>query len=240
MRSAVFWQSPHHQRHAIAATLSIRKQNMSKTLRTLAAAAVIAVGLTQAANAALTTKTIDFEGIADGTDLTGALNPYNTSAFGFTTFSGSAAALATEDANFNPTTAVWSPCPAQGSCTGVQASLTITVGQLFHGDGGTAGLTLDVGNSDALSYEIFDAQGGILKSGDFSPPTGGTFRPDSVFIAFTGIAKSITFTGAAAGFKIDNLSFSVDTATTNPVPEPATAALVAVALAGVAALRRKA
>lgn len=211
---------------------------MSKTLRTLAAAAVMAVGLPQMASAALTT--LNFEGIADGTDLTGALNPYNDAAHGFTTFSGSAAALDSLDAKGNSTISLWSPCPPQ-NCAGAQASLTITVGQLFHGDGGAVnGLLLDVGNSDALQYKILDANGKLLKDGDFDPPTGFDFRPNPVFIAFTGAAKSIVFTGAAAGFQIDNLSFSLDAVTTNPVPEPTTAALVALALAGVGVLRRKA
>lgn len=212
---------------------------MSKTLRTLAAAALIAAGLPQVASAALVTRTIDFEAVAADTNMTGS-STYNDTAHGHTTFSGSAFSVATEDASFNPTIALWSPCPSPTACQSVSASLTITVADLFHGDNASVGLLLDVGNSQALNFEIRDAGGGLLKAGDFSPPSGPGFRSAPVFIAFSGIAKSITFSGFAEGFLIDNLSFSVDDAVVvTPVPEPASAALVALALVGAASVTRR-
>lgn len=214
---------------------------MSKTLRTLAAAALIAAGLPQVASAALVTRTIDFEAVAADTNMTGS-STYNDTAHGHTTFSGSAFSVATDGPppQFNPTIALWSPCPSPTACLNTPASLTITIADLFHGDDASVGLSLDVGNSQALLFEIRAANGDLLKAGDFSPPSGPEFRADPVFIAFAGVAKTITFSGFAEGFLIDNLSFSVDDAVVvTPVPEPASAALVALALVGAASATRR-
>lgn len=207
---------------------------MSKTLRTLAATALIAASLPQMASAALLNPTITFEQ---------ALSAYADPAYGNTTFAG------INNATVGTTTSGGRPAGEQTvlteTCIGdaafcSTAAITIAVGSHFQGDGagGAVDISFWLQNVSALAYEIRDANGGLLSGGSIGTVPNTAWR--QVSLDFGGEAASITFgtNVAARSYFIDDLSFWFDDAQTS-VPEPTSVALVALALVGAASVTRR-
>lgn len=216
---------------------------MSKTLRTLAAAAVMAIGLPQMASAALVTKKLDFDLNIGGPD-TALTTQYNDDAHGNAVFSGPNAfygdfSVAHPGLPAGPTGVLFNGC-SLANCTG--SLITLTVNSLFQG-------TLDFWvwtRSSTGQIDVKVASGGdtanninqtipLINNGATSP---NSWQHISINLAANTLYSTIQFQILAGNAYIDDISFQVDAGTTN-VPEPASMALVALGLAGAAAATRR-
>ncbi|HSW06208.1 PEP-CTERM sorting domain-containing protein [Aquabacterium sp.] len=213
---------------------------MSKTLRTLAAAALIAVGLPQMASAALVTRTLDFTGVTTAT----LPNFYNGAAdtlHGHTEFTGGNGAIAqiaghganSGDPDGALTNVLYNGCLS--SCA--NTSINFTVHDGFEGTfdfwmkktGGTG--VLNIIATTTSGQNITQTLGG-----------DGASTWQHIFVTLdSGVEyASVQFTVAPLAFFFDDISFQTDDATTPPgVPEPASVALVALALVGAASATRR-
>lgn len=204
---------------------------MSKTLRTLAAAAVMAVGLPQMASAALVTRTLDFELPGSGAL---SANAYKDAAHGNTVFSGSNAFFGTLAVpgghNGGPTNVLYNGCTA--ACAG--SLIEFTVNDLFQGtfdfwllqtsSVGQITVAASTAGGQSVSQTLDLVNGWQHLSLSLAPNTKySTVQIEiSPFIAY-----------------IDDISFQTDDGRTSNVPEPASMALVALGLAGAAAAMRR-
>lgn len=211
---------------------------MLKTLRTLTAvAAIAAAGLPQMAVAAPVLATMTFEGV--GTLAT----HYNTNTFGFTTIAGPAV-LSTapgDPAGINPNNnSVIKICSVQ-DCLNDPITFNIANGLTTDGTANTA-IEFDLnvlGVSIIVELQRADNSWFAIDTvPDIAGPSG--WQPRVEITVAAGTYKGIRFSGDAAAFAVDNLSFwTDDTTPTTDVPEPASMALVMLALAGAAASSRR-
>jgi hypothetical protein len=214
---------------------------MLKTLRTLTAvAAIAAAGLPLTANATLVTTTLDFEGV--GTLAT----HYFDAAHGFTTVLGTAGLTTAAGAPGNPF-----PSPANHSlyndcselaCSGSPITLDIDGG--LHSDGTAAtAITFDLFVADVSVIVELQAGNGTWSTVATIPSpavVNGWVSPSISLVVDAGTYTGLRFTGSPRLWAIDNLSFRTDDGgTTTNVPEPASLALVALALAGAAGTARR-
>jgi PEP-CTERM motif len=227
-------------RELTTAHLTSRKQNMSKTLRTLAAAALVAAGAPQMASAALLTTTLDFEG---ATTLT-LPTDYDDSQHGHTKFTGGNGAVTQFATGHNgtATNVLFNNC--QTNCA--NSSIDFTVGSFngattpgFEGtfdfwmlkSGGT-GLLNIVASTATGGQNITQTLGGAGDNGVWQ----------HIFVTLDPLQKyvSVKFTVAPQQFLFDDISFQFEASAPPPgVPEPASVALVALALVGAASATRR-
>lgn len=215
---------------------------MSKTLRTLAAAAVMAIGLPQMANAALVTKKLDFDLNVGGPD-TALTTQYNDEAHGKTVFSGGNAffgdfSIGHPGLPAGPTGVLFNGC-SLADCSG--SLITLTINNLFQG-------TLDFWvwtRSSTGQLDVKVASGGntqnnvnqtipLINNGN----NANSWQHISLNLAANTQYSTITFQLLAGSAYIDDISFQTEAATNN-VPEPASMALVALGLVGAAAATRR-
>jgi len=197
---------------------------MFKTLRTLGIAAAVAAALP--AQAALTPVKLDFN-LTAGPIAAGNAGPYAGDSFGNTTFTGNTAYI--EDQGGANQGVLDYGCNALVTTCTPEDQLVISVGSLFTGT-----LAFDYNVGQPMVLTVLLASGGSMTQG-FSTPGWNHFSLDLTGVWASGIIFDVT-PGTA---KIDNLEFEIDVATPT-VPEPASLALVALALAGAGSvLRRK-
>lgn len=190
---------------------------MFKTLRTLGIAAIVAAALP--AQAALTPVKLDF-------NLTPAgpvpLLPYAGAAYGNTTFAGNTAYIEDQSGNGVLTYGCTANCTPEDQ-------LIISVGSLFTGK-----VSFDYSFGSPVLFQLYDANSVAVGTGSTLSGTG------AASVDLTGVwVKYLVFDVTFGTVNIDNLEFFIDAGTPS-VPEPASVALVALALAGAGSvLRRK-
>lgn len=218
------------QPHGMAHSTSRRESLMSKNLRTLSAVAAIvgAAATPMLANAG--EVTIDFNGLSNGA----IGNPYPS----LVTFSAGNSVIVAEslEKSVDPSCA-----PGDLNCLDQPVVLSFVepaIGNgLFGGVSGFKGLSFNMNTGDPrlssgnLAYTLLLTSGAV--PGSIPDANGGL-----VYIPFSGEALSLSIFGSAGTWWIDNLTFWTEDATTN-VPEPASMALVMLALAGAAASSRR-
>lgn len=102
-------------------------------------------------------------------------------------------------------------------------------------------LSFDFSVSAGLSYNVTDIDGKSFSAfRDVNPPAGQwAWGSETADLSTLGKIKSVEFhTANRAFFALDNIAFSL-TGTTTTVPEPASLALVGLALAGMGAASRR-
>lgn len=194
---------------------------MTKHLRSLIAAAGLAAAalLPQAASAAPVTLT--FEGIVntapvDTFYLASHGIDFNEAAFAFTGFAAAP----------SPTTVL-----SNFSCAAVcQIELTSTTG--FNGS-----VSLSHTGFGSITVDIFDSGTNLIGTSGVLAGPNAAWVPESISFVGTGAMVRITGNDRAGSFAIDDIG--LDLATTTTVPEPASFALVALALVGVAGATRR-
>ena len=121
---------------------------------------------------------------------------------------------------------------------------------LNYAAGFTTGFSFFYTSSLAASVNVYDdinGMGNLLGSLNLAAqhtqncsgdPSGDFCNWSAIGVDFAGVAKSINFGGTANQVGFDDITFGSSTPG-NQVPEPATLALVGLALAGMAAIRRR-
>lgn len=214
---------------------------MKKTILGLAATALLA--LPMVASSAI--FVLDFEGIGDSNpvgDYYNGAGPANKN-FGVS-FSPATLALVDSDAGGSGNFANEpSPDTVMFFLDANEAILTVAAGF-------TTGFSFFYSSSTAASVNVYDglnATGNLLASLDLvaqfsdnctGDPTGDFCNWTPIGVLFEGVAKSIDFGGTANQTGFDDITFGTDRPG-QPVPEPASLALLGLGLAGLGVARRR-
>lgn len=206
-----------------------------KTLTKIAAVLALS-GAAAAAHAA--PIVLDFEGVGD-------LNPVGNFYAGLgVEFSPATLAIVDADAGGTGNFA------NEPSADTIMFFLDANNAILNYAAGFTTGFSFFYTSSLAASVNVYDdinGMGNLLGSLNLvaqntqncsGDPSGTFCNWSAIGVDFAGVAKSINFGGTANQVGFDDITFGSSTPG-NQVPEPATLALVGLALAGMAAIRRR-